>query len=239
MSALPVDQRPRQRLLCLGLDSLTDAELVAVLLGTGHRGRSALGLAHDLLERHGGPGGLSRLHPDELIQQVGVGPSKAARIAAAFGLASRLGPPATGRLLQGPADIAAVVAPVLAAARRERVAVVVCDAAHRVRRVILLTEGSVDECLAPVREILTAVLLADGSAFALAHNHPSGDLTPSEEDHAITDALVDAARAVHLEFLDHVVVSGQGWMSLERSRSHPTASRPPVDDASRAVVAVP
>jgi DNA repair protein RadC len=217
MSSLPTHQRPRERLLHLGVGSLTDAELLAVLLGTGSPGHSALRLAEDLLAVHDGPSGLSRLIPDELVRQPGVGLSKAARITAAFGLAARLAPAAHGRRLDGPQDIAAVVGPALASARRERVAVVVCDAGHRVRRVIVLTEGAADECLAPVREILTAVLLADGAAFALAHNHPSGDVTPSAEDHEVTASLAAAAHAVHLEFLDHVVVSGGRWASLDRA----------------------
>jgi DNA repair protein RadC len=77
----------------------------------------------------------------------------------------------------------------------------------------VITEGSSDQCLVPVREILTAVLLHDGAAFAVAHNHPSGDVVPSVADELVTGALSDAAHAVGLDFLGHVVVGGERWAS--------------------------
>ncbi len=217
MTAIPCDQRPRERLLAHGADVMADAELLAVLLGTGHRGHSALAVAHDLLVTFGGPQALARVHPDELSRQPGVGATKAARISAAFALAARLRGGPSGRVVVGLAEVAEVVAPMLAQARRERVAVVVCDSTRRLRRVSLLTQGSRDECLAPVPEILTTVLLADGATFAVAHNHPSGDLRPSSADRALTTALAAAAEQVRLEFLGHAVVSGAHWASVPGS----------------------
>ena len=101
----------------------------------------------------------------------------------------------------------------LADARRERAVVIVCDTALRVRRAFVITEGSSDRCLLPVREVLTAVLLHDGTAFAVAHNHPSGDVEPSPADEAVTAALLGAAEAVGLDFLGHVIIGGQRWAS--------------------------
>jgi DNA repair protein RadC len=87
----------------------------------------------------------------------------------------------------------------------------------------VLTEGSADECLLPVRELLTAVLLHDGSSFAVAHNHPSGDVTPSQADLAVTASLTQAAQAVGLEFLTHVVVSADAWVACDP----PSVAEPP------------
>jgi DNA repair protein RadC len=213
MSSIPPPQRPRERLLLLGAESLADAELVAVLLGTGGRGQNALDLAHDLLIEYGGPGGLAGVPPEELSRRAGVGPAKAARVVAAFSLARRMGPPAKGVQLRDSADIADVARLWLADVRRERAVVIVCDSALRVRRAFVITEGSSNACLLPVREILTAVLLHDGAAFAVAHNHPSGDVEPSSADEAVTAALCDAAEAVGLDFLGHVVVSRERWAS--------------------------
>jgi DNA repair protein RadC len=98
--------------------------------------------------------------------------------------------------------------------RRERVLVVVLDAGNRLRRLVVLSDGSVDRSLLPVREVLNAVLRNDGVAFALAHNHPSGDLTPSPQDTRSTAQVVEAARIVGLRFLDHLIVTAQGWASL-------------------------
>ena len=221
MAAIPVRQRPRERLLDHGPEPLADAELLAVLLGTGVRGTGALSLAHELLSDHGGPHGLARAMPAELARRAGVGPAKAARVVAAFGLARRLGAVPPGLVVRDSADVAMAVRPWLSEARRERVVLVVCDNALRVRRAFVLTEGSSDECLLPVRELLTAVLLHDGSAFAVAHNHPSGDVTPSAEDRQVTAALAAAAAAVGLDFLTHVVVTGDRWAACESTPRPP------------------
>ncbi len=221
MAAIPVRQRPRERLLDHGPEPLADAELLAVLLGTGVRGKGALALAHELLADHGGPHGLARSIPAELARRPGVGPAKAARVVAAFGLARRLGAIPDGTIVRDSADVAEVVRPWLAEARRERVVLVVCDNGLRVRRAFVLTEGSSDECLLPVREVLTAVLLHDGSAFAVAHNHPSGDVTPSESDRLVTASLAEGATAVGLDFLTHVVVSAHSWAACEQPDRRP------------------
>jgi DNA repair protein RadC len=215
MAAIPSTQRPRERLLELGAEALADAELVAVLLGTGTAGASALGLAHELLADLGGPYGLARADPVQLARHPGVGSAKAARITAAFALARRLGPLPRGAQLDSTADIAALVRPWLAEATRERVVLVVCNHALRVRRVCVVTEGSSDECLIPVREVLTGVLTHDGAAFAVAHNHPSGDVTPSGADRTATGALLRGAAAVGLDMLAHVVVSADRWATCD------------------------
>jgi DNA repair protein RadC len=132
-------------------------------------------------------------------------------LVAAFSLARRMSSPAPRLRLLDNESVAYVVRPWLADARRERVAVVVCDSALRVRRAFVITEGASDRCLVPVREILTAVLLHDGAAFAIAHNHPSGDVRPSAADRTMTASLERAAEAVGLDFLAHLVVAGDAW----------------------------
>jgi DNA repair protein RadC len=112
------------------------------------------------------------------------------------------------------AAIAELVAPVLARERREKVVVLVTDAAHRLLGLAPVASGGVDASPLPVREVLQTVLRYDGRAFALAHNHPSGDPTPSTEDHRATDAVRRAADMVGLRFLDHVVIGGTSWRSV-------------------------
>jgi DNA repair protein RadC len=215
MSALPVTQRPRERLMTFGAEPLADAELLAVLLGTGRRGSSALTLAHDLLSAYGGPYGLARLEPGVLSRWPGMGEAKAARVASAFGLARRVSAIPPGAVVTTTADLAAQVRPWLAEAARERVVLVVVDHGLRVRRTCVVTQGSVDQCLLPVREILTATLAHDGSAFAVAHNHPSGDPTPSAADEQVTAALAVGAEAVGLDFLGHLVVTADRWVRCQ------------------------
>jgi len=143
-----------------------------------------------------------------------MGPAKTAALLAALQLAHHLeageSPPAIRRI----DDLAAIAQRELGNLRRERVLVVVLDAGNRVRRLVVISDGSVDRSLLPVREVLNAVLRNDGVAFALAHNHPSGDLTPSPQDTRSTAQVVEAARIVGLRFLDHLIVTAQGWASL-------------------------
>ncbi|WP_280245393.1 RadC family protein [Nocardia abscessus] len=211
---VPVAQRPRERLLALGPHALSDAELLALLLRQGRRGASALDLAVELLVEHGGVAGLASARPEELSRRAGIGVAKAAAIIAAFHLGARArGRPDTSLQLTSPADVAAAAGPHFAGARVERLLVLVCDAQNRLRQKVFVAEGAIDQVAVPVREILNTVLRHDGRAFAIVHNHPSGDPTPSLDDRRTTTLLTEAARTVGLRFLDHVVLAGEKWAS--------------------------
>ena len=108
-----------------------------------------------------------------------------------------------------------VVAPLLRGRARERLALVVCDTAHRVTSCEVISEGSAERALVPVREVAVAVLRRDGRAFALAHNHPSGELTPSPADLDATRRVAEAAQALGLRFLDHLIVTDTGWCRVD------------------------
>lgn len=209
---LPIAQRPRERLYALGPHALSDGELLALLLGQGKRGASAVELALVLLAEFGGVAGLASARPEELARHGGVGTAKAAAITAAFQLAARArsGPAPAAPLLRAE-DVALAAWPLFAGARVERLLVLVCDARNRLRRSVFVAEGAIDEVAVPVREILNTVLRHDGRAFALAHNHPSGDPSPSHDDRRATSVLAAAAHTVGLRFLDHVVLAGEDW----------------------------
>lgn len=209
LTALAPHERPRERLIALGAAALTDAELVAIQLGSGRPGESAVDLAQSLLVEVGGVAGLSRALPEELSRRVGVGSAKAARLAASFALADRVEGDPLQRVVRTSADIARVVSPLLSQARTEQVVVVACDSQHRVCRIATVAQGGVDSSPLPVREILALVLRHDGVAFAVAHNHPGGGTEPSSQDRCATTELANAARAVGLRFLDHVIVGGR------------------------------
>ncbi len=214
LAGLPPQERPRERLLQHGPEALSERELLAILLRSGRKGESALDLATSLLSEYGALSALACARPEELAQRSGVGVAKAAAIVAAFRL-GRLadGTPETS-ILRSAADVASNVGAELARLRRERVVVLVCNNRNRVFRTVVLTEGSIDRSPLPVRDILNAVLRHDGRAFAVAHNHPSGDPTPSEADRRATVELAAAAQVVGLRFLDHVVVAGEDWRSV-------------------------
>jgi DNA repair protein RadC len=197
-----------------GLDALSEQELLALVLRHGRGGESALDLGASLLAEYGALSALSFARPEELAQRPGIGVAKAAAIVAAFRL-GRLADDTPGCVaLRSADDVVSNVRPELARLRRERLVVLVCDGANRLRRTVVLTEGSIDGSPFPIREILNAVLRHDGRAFAVAHNHPSGDPTPSEADRRATVELSRSARIVGVRFLDHVIVAGHEWRSV-------------------------
>jgi DNA repair protein RadC len=144
-------------------------------------------------------------------------------MSAAFGLANRLGPPNQAVRLSTSADIARAAQRLIGATRTEQVVVLIADGGLRLKRAEVIASGTAKACPMPVREILAAILRHDGVAFAVAHNHPGGDPTPTAADRSSTAMLVDAAGAVGLRFLDHVIVTGADWCSLGGSISGTSA----------------
>jgi DNA repair protein RadC len=211
---LPESDRPRERLWRKGAAALSDAELIALVLRQGRVGESALDLAAGLLAEYGSLDRLATATSEELATRPGVGRAKATALLAAFQLGRNLGSGRVPTTVRRPDDLAAIALQELAGLRRERVLVLVLDAGNRVQRVLAITDGSVDRSLLPVREVLNAVLRNDGVAFALAHNHPSGDLTPSSQDLRSTEAVALAAPVVGLRFLDHLIVTDSAWLNL-------------------------
>lgn len=212
MAAVSPHERPRERLLARGAEALSERELLALLLRSGAQGLSALDLAAELLAEHGGLRGLAGARPEELETRRGIGAAKAAAIVAAFQLARRVeGETDVPAVLRSAADVAGAARAELDGVRRERVLVLVCDAANRLRHTVVVSEGSIDRSLVPVREILNAVLRHDGRAFALAHNHPSGEPDPSDADRRATREMQAAAKVAGLRFLAHIIVAAEGW----------------------------
>ncbi|RSM62369.1 DNA repair protein [Amycolatopsis sp. WAC 01376] len=210
---MPTGDRPRERLWDLGAEALADRELLALLLGAGTPGCDAVELAGRLIAAHGGLQGLARADPQALVALPGMGQAKAVRVAAAFQLTRRLASQGTAerRRVVTTADLAAVAAPLLRGLRHERVVVVVCDPSGAVLRASRLTDGATDRSLIPVRDVLALALSSGGASFGVAHNHPTGDPTPSTPDRHATTRLRDSAVTVGLGFLDHVVVTDTGW----------------------------
>jgi DNA repair protein RadC len=194
--------RPRERLLQYGAHTLTDAELVSLLLSAG---ANTVQVAERLLETVGGVPGLARWHPEALCRLPGLGEVTAARLVAALALPQRRTTMNTVTVT-GPADLVPVFRPLFAGLRNERLAVAVCDRRSRVRVVRAIAEGATDGCPLPVRDLIATVLRHDGHKFAIAHNHPSGDPTPSGADRDTTARCRMAADTAGLTFLCHLVL---------------------------------
>jgi DNA repair protein RadC len=211
---LPELDRPRERLMSRGAAALSDRELLALILGSGLPGCDAIELAAVLIDESGGLSALATADPHALKRLPGVGTAKAARVAAAFELARRATAVGDRRRVVSSSDVASVAAPYLCGLRHERTVVVACDNSGGLVRVSPLTDGSADRSLLPVREVLTAVLAVGATSFAVAHNHPSGSLAPSQQDTEATAGLRRAAVTVGLRFLDHVILTETAWTRI-------------------------
>ena len=208
---------PRDRLWSLGPSALTTTELVAVLLGTGAREATAWSVARSLLERaHGSLRELAARPSAELMRTRGVGPVKAARLVAALELAARHRAeqrPEPPRIRQ-PEDVVAFLGPRLRDLTVEEFHVLALDSQSQVRRDVLVSRGLLNSALVHPREVFRAAIAEAAAGIIVAHNHPSGDPTPSPEDRAVTRQLVEAGRLLDLPVYDHVIVAGDRHLSF-------------------------
>src|SRR5215470_5934933 len=194
-----------QRLLRCGSHTLTDVELVAVLLCGDRATGGALLMAELLLRAVGGIPGLTRTHPEALARLPGVGEAAAVRLLAALALPARRNRWGAVRVTELE-ELVPVFEPLLAGLRHERLAVAVCDRLGRVRAVRAVADGASDGAPLPVRDVIATVFRHDGHVFAIAHNHPSGILTPSAADRNATGQCRAAAAAAGLRFLGHLIL---------------------------------
>ncbi len=208
---------PRERLAEMGVDALGDAELVALLLGTGQPAESAHVMAQRLLEEHGGLEGLARAGAGELAARRGVGAAKGARIAAAVELGRRVvaaDAQVSSQRLPDRQAVEAWARPRLGGLDHEELWLLALDGNNRLRAARRVASGGLHGVVVSARDPLRLALREGASAFVLVHNHPSGDPTPSREDVAFTRSIAEGARLVSTPLLDHVIVTRGGSTSL-------------------------
>jgi len=201
----------------LGATALTATELLAILLGTGGAGMSSLDVAGHLLEVS--DGSLRRLAarpPAELLKFAGVGPTKAARLLAAFEVATRLTQEARPALvrIREPEDVIRLFSTRLRDLQVEEFHLLALDSQSQVLRDVLITRGLLNSSLVHPREVFRAAIAEAAAGIIVVHNHPSGDPTPSSEDRAVTRQLVEAGRLLDLPVYDHVIVAGDRFTSF-------------------------
>lgn len=204
---MPYDQRPREKLAALGPAALDNAELMALFISTGMKGRSAIEIGRDLIAKYGSMGALGGLPVAELSKMKGLGLAKASKLAAAFELGTRV---AREQLRDVPLDTPELIhdffGPQLRHLSQEQVMVAVLDTRLRHVATTLISVGTVNDSSAHPREILRPVITRGAYGFILIHNHPSGDPSPSRADEIVTRRLVEAAKLMQVTFLDHVII---------------------------------
>ncbi|HEX6308910.1 MAG TPA: DNA repair protein RadC [Longimicrobiales bacterium] len=216
----PAAERPRERLYTDGAGALASRELLAILVGSGREGASAVDIAGSLLHSTGGS--LRRLaaaSPSELASQQGIGPAVAARISAALELGRRLareGPLERTRI-HGPREVYDLCAPAMRDLSQEEFRVLLLNTQHAVLREITITRGTLDASIVHPREVFRAAITECAAAMILVHNHPSGDPTPSPEDRDVTRQLAEAGRLIGIPVLDHVILGDGRYVSFVES----------------------
>jgi len=212
----PLQERPRERLLAQGAGSLSDAELVAVCLRSGIRGKSAVDLARELIAAFGGLAGLLAADLPRLLRVKGLGAAKAAQLAAVVELAQRSLREGlkSGSALTSPGAVRDFLRLALAARDHEVFVVLFLDAQHRVISDAELFRGTLTQTSVYPREVVKAALAANAAAVIFAHNHPSGVAQPSQADELLTRHLKEALAQVEVKVLDHFIVAGNQTLSF-------------------------
>lgn len=209
---MPTGERPRERLSSHGATRLSAIELLAIVLGTGRGGQSAIELAHEVLARSGGSLRRIASEPVGMLTAVGgIGRARAVAIHAALELGRRMVNETRqeGMAVRSPRDVYRLFGPRLEDLPVEEFHVAVLDAQHRVERDITVTRGILNSSLVHPREVFREAIAERAAALILVHNHPSGDPTPSPDDRAVTEQLVAAGRLLDIPVHDHVIV-GRG-----------------------------
>ncbi len=204
---MPEDNRPREKMLAHGVSALTDAEVLAVLLRTGRVGANAVEVAAELLQRFGSLVGLSRCTLDELKNTLGVGPAKAMQLVATFNVGHRVAHQTFSQLkIDTPELVYEMLAPEMRGLHKESLRVLLLDTRYRLLRVEQISLGSLNESIAHPRDVFRPAIISAAHAVVVVHNHPSGDPSPSQADHALTRRLAAAAELLQLKLLDHIII---------------------------------
>lgn len=219
---LPEDERPRERLLQKGVRALSDAELLAILLGSGRAGANAIDLAQQILLELGGFSGIHREDISRLLEIKGVGKAKAARIKAAVEVGYRLTSAERGKkwVIKTPQDLVEMLGHDLRGSDQEEFWVVWLNARNVVAGSQQLYKGSQDATTVRISEVFKLVVSKNANAVMLAHNHPSGDPTESPEDVNMTRAIIEAGKLLDIRVLDHIIIGSHSFTSIRQT--HPS-----------------
>lgn len=218
---LPLDDRPREKLLLRGSQSLSDAELVAILLRTGKKGKSVLEIAREIISSEGNLAMLATRTVDSLQKVDGIGKDKAATLAAAFELSRRILSQSkwfSNRKITSPQDIAEIFIPILRDEIKEKFIVVCLNSANKVIKYETISVGNLNSSVVHPREIFKVAIDNSSASIILIHNHPSGNPEPSTEDIRITKKIVESGKVLDIPVFDHLIIAGETYTSFVEKR---------------------
>jgi DNA repair protein RadC len=214
---LPRAERPRERLKALGAMALSSQELLALVIGRGIPGKSAIHIAQELLTRFGSVQGVSRATVEELSGVRGIGPAKAAQLSAAFELGRRqdLEPDVGQYSIKDPESLVKAMRKGIQDKAKEHFMLVLLNTRNKVIAIRTISVGTLNASLVHPREVFKDALMHSASSIILVHNHPSDDPEPSDDDLTLTRRLKDAGRLMGIEVLDHIIITRSGYTSFK------------------------
>lgn len=214
---MPRTDRPRERIILAGAGSLTNYELLAVLLKTGTSGMGVLEFAEMILRRFGGLSGLDRVTFDQLRQVKGIGEAKVAELIAAIEFGKRIHEATANResrQIRSAEDVYELVCAKMRSLDHEELWVINVDSKNRVLAIDQLYKGSVNASTIRIAEVFQGAVSRKAMGIILVHNHPSGDPTPSDLDFVVTRNVKEAGRILEIALLDHVVIGAGDYRSI-------------------------
>ncbi len=208
------ENRPRERLKVNGLNVLSDAELLALLLGNGAKGMNAVDLSNELIAKEG----LDKVNSfsmKELMKIKGIGEAKACRILAAFELSKRVNAgKICEKVVHNASDVAKHYMEKMKDYKKEHLIAVFLDSKNKIIKDSVISIGTLDSSLVHPREVFKEAIKNSAASIILVHNHPSGDCEASEEDERITEKMVEAGEMLNIKVLDHLIVGDNNWASI-------------------------
>jgi DNA repair protein RadC len=214
---LPKSERPRERLQRFGPEALSSQELLALIIGRGVSKRSVMSIAQELISRFGSIKALSEATIEELSRVKGIGLAKAAQLKASFELAKRqeLERDLGDYQITDPEGVVRAIRASITDKAKEHFKIILLNTRNKIIRIGTISIGTLNASLVHPREVFKEALIHDAFSVILAHNHPSGDCEPSEEDLRITTRLRDAGNLMGIEVLDHIIITNQSYFSFK------------------------
>lgn len=214
---IPIDDRPREKLLLRGAQSLTDAELLAILLRTGTKGISVIEVAQSIIKKYGNLSALAHQSIESLKKANGVGNDKAATLTAAFEIVRRIESQSkwfSNKKIKTPEDVAKIFIPLFRDEVKEKFIVICLNSANKIIRYEIISVGSLNSSIVHAREVFKVAIENNSANIILMHNHPSGNIEPSNEDIKVTKRLVESGKILDITVFDHIIIAGNSYLSF-------------------------
>ena len=218
---MPLEDRPREKLSLRGAQNLTDAELLAILLRTGSKGKSVIQISHELIKKNGNLAVLASNSFSQMTKISGIGNDKAATLLAAFELSRRIQSQSkwySDKKISSPGEVADIFIPLLKDELKERFIVVCLNSANKIIKYEVISVGNLNSSIVHPREVFKVAIENNSASIILIHNHPSGNSDPSNEDISITKKIVETGTIMSIPVFDHIIIGGKNFTSFVEKR---------------------